>query len=265
VSERFETIAYEESDGVALVTLNRPEVHNAFDTRMRRELSGLWTSLRENDDVRCVVLTGAGDKAFCTGIDRTEISVDRARAFDPLTFEDPGGELGPKTRGLWKPVIAAVNGMACGGAFYMLGEVEFIVAAEHATFFDPHLSYGMTAVYEPILMMPRMPFGELMRMTLLGTAERVSARRAYEIGLVSEVVPAGGLLDAAMDSARVIASHPPRPVQATVRTLWMARRMGSQQALELGGEFLALGTSAEEMERGQDAFTRGRRTEWKLR
>ena len=93
-------------------------------------------------------------------------------------MDDPGLLLGPKTAGFWKPVVAAVNGIACGGAFYMLGEVECIVAAEHATFFDPHVTYGMTAAFEPMLMLTRMPFGEIMRLTLLGNYERLSAVRA---------------------------------------------------------------------------------------
>ena len=91
-------------------------------------------------------------------------------------FNDPGDNIGPKSCDLWKPVIAAVNGMACGGAFYMLGEVEFIIAAEHATFFDPHVTYGMTAAFEPIHMRAIMPFPEIMRLSLLGNYERMSAR-----------------------------------------------------------------------------------------
>ena len=93
----------------------------------------------------------------------------------PFKFNDPGDNIGPKSCDLWKPVIAAVNGMACGGAFYMLGEVEFIIAAEHATFFDPHVTYGMTAAFEPIHMRRSMPFGEIMRLSLLGNYERLSA------------------------------------------------------------------------------------------
>src|SRR5947208_15402042 len=107
----------------------------------------------------------------------------------PFTFDDPGENIGPKTCDLWKPVIAAVNGMACGGAFYMLGEVEFIIAADHATFFDPHVTYGMTAAFEPIHMAGIPPFPEIMRLSLMGNYERLSARRAYEIGLVSEITP----------------------------------------------------------------------------
>jgi enoyl-CoA hydratase/carnithine racemase len=259
----FKTIQFEAAEGVGWVTLNRPDVYNAFDATMRRELSELWQRLRTDDDVRCVVLTGAGEKAFCTGIDRSEIPEDAT--FDPLNFDDPGKDLGPKSNGLLTPVIAAVNGMACGGAFYLLGEVDFIVAAEHATFFDPHVTYGMTAVYEPILMMSRMPWGELMRMTLLGAHERMSAQRAHQIGLVSEVVPAGDLKEAAARAARAIASQPARTVQATVRALWAARELGTARALELGGELLNLGTSAEALKEGQDRFASGQRVDWWLR
>jgi len=263
----LETLLYREEDGVAWVTLNRPEVHNAFNRAMQTELSGLWTDLRTRDEVRCMVLSAAGDKAFCTGIDRADIEpgVQQGKAFDALGYEDPRHRLGPKTRGLWKPVIAAVNGMACGGAFYMLGESDIIIASDNATFFDPHLTYGMAAVYEPLLMMPRMPFGELMRMTLLGAAERMSAQRAHEIGLVSEVVTLEELPKAAGEIAAVIASQSPRAVQATVRTLWAARELTIRQALELGNEFLNLGTSPEAVKEGQDSFNSGRRAEWRLR
>ena len=123
-------------------------------------------------------------------------------------FNDPGDNLGPKSCDLWKPVIAAVNGMACGGAFYMLGEVEFIVAAEHATFFDPHVTYGMTAAFEPIHMAGITPFTEIMRLSLLGNYERMSAQRAYQIGMVSEVVPGAELATRARELAAIIASQP---------------------------------------------------------
>ncbi len=260
----YETLLYEELDGVAVVTLNRPEVHNAFNSTMQEELSSLWTSLRTNDAVRCVVLAASGEKAWCTGIDRAEIGSDGSD-FDPLTYEDPGKRLGPKSNELYKPVIAAVQGMACGGAFYMLGEVEFIIAADDATFFDPHVTYGMTAVYEPLLMMRRMPFGEISRLTLMGNHERLSAKRACEIGLVSECVPAASLRGRAIEVATAIASQPARAVQATVRAMWLARDLSAAQADALGAELLNNGFTAEALEEGQKVFTSGKRIEWKLR
>lgn len=262
----FETLLYDERDGVAWVTLNRPERHNAFTPKMRDELQGLWKSLRTNDDVRAVVLTGSGEKAFCTGIDREGIPAGADEFdWDPLSYDDIGIELSPKSQGLWKPVIAAVNGMACGGAFYMLGEVEFIIAADHATFFDPHVTYGMTAVYEPLLMLHRMPLGEVMRLTLLGNHERMSAERAREIGLVSEVVPGSELLAAAEWAATAIASQPPRAVQATVRSIWAGKELSRSQSLELGSTFLHLGIDMTDLEEGQSLFTSGTRIQPRTR
>jgi enoyl-CoA hydratase/carnithine racemase len=244
VDTDFETLLYEERDGVAWVTLNRPDRLNAFNSLMQRELHALWRGLRRHDDVRCVVLTGAGEKAFCTGIDRMEQMGDEGddttdpdvvgSGRTPFMFNDPGDNIGPKSSDLWKPVIAAVNGIACGGAFYMLGEVEFIIAAEHATFFDPHVTDGMTAAFEPIHMSGIMPFGEIMRLSLLGNYERLSARRAYEIGLASEIAPKEQLLERTAWAANAIASQPPLAIEGTVRAIWGARELGHRQALRLG-------------------------------
>src|SRR5580658_10246430 len=139
----YETVLYEERNAVAWVTLNRPEANNSFNSQMQADLKAIWTSLRRNLDVRCVVLTGAGDNAFCTGIDRSFIGDWTGPPPNPLWFDEPSPSICPKANNLWTPVIAAVNGMACAGAFYMLGEVEFAIASETATFFDPHVSYGM--------------------------------------------------------------------------------------------------------------------------
>jgi len=270
----YETVLYEEVEGVAWVTLNRPEVHNAFNGQMAHELQDIWRSLRRNDDVRCAVLTAAGDKSFCTGIDRTEQIGDGnadpekkavGSGSTPFHFDDPGEYIGPKSNDLWKPVVAAVNGMACGGAFYMLGEVEFIIAAEHATFFDPHVTYGMCAAFEPIHMAQKMPFGEIMRLTLLGNHERMSARRAHEIGLVSEVVPGHQLHEATKWAAEAVASAPPLAIEGTVRAIWAAREHTRSQALGLGYAFIGLGTSQESIRQGQEFFASGKRIEWKLR
>ena len=159
--------------GVAVVTLNRPERLNAVDLETADQLPALWRELRFDDTVRAVVLTGAGERAFCTGIDR---SAEVPQPSSPYSTDDPLIAIGPKANDLWKPVIAAVRGMACGGAFYLLGEAEFVIAAEDATFFDPHTTYGMVSAYESMYLALRMPHGEAARLALMGTAERMSAR-----------------------------------------------------------------------------------------
>lgn len=224
--------------GVAVVALARPERHNAIDMETAGQLTAVWQEFRYDESVRAVVLTGAGGKAFCSGIDR---GVDVPQPPSPYSIDDPLLSVGPKANDLWKPVIAAVRGMACGGAFYLLGEAEFVVAAEDATFFDPHTTYGMVSAYEAICMAQRMPFGEVARMALMGTAERVSARRAYETGLVSEVVANGEELEAAVRSAEVIASYPTEAVQGTVRAVWAAKEGARSQALAQAPHLVALG------------------------
>ena len=267
----YETLTYEERDAVAWVTLNRPDKLNAFNGQMMRELSEVWRSLRGNDSIRVAVLTGAGEKAFCTGIDRMEAITDRddkpvgSPGESPFMFDDPGERVGPKTNDLWKPVIAAVNGIACGGAFYMLGECDIILASENATFFDPHVTYGMTSSFESMHMVYKMPFGEVVRMQLLGNDERLSAKRAYEIGLVSEVVPLEQLPEAAGWIAERIAEKPPLAVQGTLRALWAARDLPRSQALELGYTFVKMGTNQDSLREGQKAFERGDRPKWRLR
>jgi enoyl-CoA hydratase/carnithine racemase len=258
----WETLRSDVVDGVATVTLDRPDRLNSFDTTMTRELAALWRGLRVDDAVRAVVLTGAGERAFCTGIDRGDVIPQPS---GPWMMDDPGLSIGPKTADCWKPVVAAVNGMACGGAFYLLGEVETILAAEHATFFDPHVTYGMTAAFEPIHMAGITPFTEIMRLSLLGNYERMSAARAHQIGMVSEVVPGAELAARARELAAIIASQPKLAIEGTVRAIWSTRSMPQREAVRLGYAYVAMGTSQDSIAEGQKMFASGKRVEWKLR
>jgi len=270
----YETLLVRKDDGVAWVSLNRPQVRNAFNQKMQDELASVWTAFRYDDEVRCVVLTGEGE-AFCTGIDRAEAVSDENNAAmaagdypgypTPWMYDDPGRDVGPKSRDLWKPVIAAVQGLACGGAFYMLGEVEFIIASDDAVFFDPHVTYGMTAAFEPAQMLSKMPLPEIMRLSLLGAHERMSAARAHQIGLVTEVVPRAELLDRAGWAARVIADAPPLVIQGTMRAIWTAHQVGRQSGIDLANLFTRIGSDAAAFEAGQQRFASGQRVEWKLR
>ncbi|GAA2893111.1 enoyl-CoA hydratase/isomerase family protein [Pseudonocardia halophobica] len=233
----YDTVLVDRADdGVATVTINRPEVLNAFNEQMRRDFARLWAELRADPAVRAIVLTSAGERAFSTGLDTTERTsgsdspwLDTAAPW--AESEDPGRELGPKSNEVWKPVVAAVRGMCAGGAFYWIGECDIVLATPESTFFDPHVTYGMVAALEPISLSYRMRYSDVVRMAVMGLHERVTAETARESGLVSEVVEAESLLDRAHELAATIASQPPAAVQGTIKALWRSRDLGREQAM----------------------------------
>ena len=179
-------------------------------------------------------------------------------------LEELGADTPERRRARFRTVAALVY--PDGRQVVTEGVVDgVIIAAEHATFFDPHLTFGMAASFEPLQMLGRVPFGELARLTLLGSAERLSATRAYEIGLVSEVVPGAELAERAGWAAGIIAESHPVAVQATLRALWAGRELSRGQALGLGWAFVGLGNSPEALAEGQQRFSSGQRIDWRLR
>lgn len=232
----YETIVVEtSSNGVMTVTLNRPEVLNAFNNTMQAEFSRLWSEVKADDTVRAVVLAAAGDRAFCTGVDMTERLDSDSPFLDKehpwAEHEDPSSHLSPRRNEVWKPVIAAVHGMCAGGAFYWIADCDIVICSPEATFFDPHVTYGLVAALEPISLTYRMPFPDVMRMALLGLHERITAERALAVGLVTEIVARETLLDRALEIAAVIAGQPPVAVQGTVKALWQSLDYSRSQAL----------------------------------
>lgn len=232
----YQTILVDTSDaGVMTVTLNRPDKLNAFNDAMCLEFSTLWSEIRRDDGIRAVVLTATGDRAFCTGVDVSE-RLDSDSPFLDRTqpwaeHEDPGRDLSPRRNEVWKPVIAAVHGMCAGGAFYWVADCDIVLCSPEATFFDPHVTYGFVAALEPIAMRFRMPFSDVLRMSLLGLHERMSAERALAAGLVTEIVSRDALLSRAQELATVIAGQPPAAVQGTIKALWQSLDVTRSQAL----------------------------------
>lgn len=239
----FQTIIVDSSDRVATVTINRPTAMNSFTRRMLDEFAFLWRSIAEDDDIHAVVLRAAEGRAFSTGADvRAPRDDESALMHHNLwTALDPGDYLGPKHNRCWKPVVCAVHGMAAGGAFYWLNESDIIICSDDATFFDPHVTYGMTAALEPIGATYRMPLGDVLRMTLLGNDERISAETALRIGLVTEVVPQARLWQRADELARKIAAKPPAATQGSVRAIWESLDMPRSIALQAGLKYCFLG------------------------
>lgn len=253
------TLEYAVADHVATVTLNRPERLNAFNQQMLDEFVDVWRRVRLDDDVHVVVLRAAGDRAFCTGVDVQE-GIDQASNI--WSQEDPGGDLGPRSNRVWKPVVCAVHGMVAGGAFYWLNESDIIISSDDATFFDPHVSYGMTSALEPIGLARRIPIGEVLRWALLGLDERMSADRALQIGLVSELVPYAELWARADELARIIAAKPPAAVQGTVRAIWESLDMPRSVALGAGLSYTQMGNPLGTAEVARDGFVK---PTWRLR
>ena len=157
------------------------------------------------------------------------------------TAEDPGEKLGPKSNRCWKPVICAVHGMAAGGAFYWINEADIVICSEEATFFDPHVTYGMTAALEPIGATYRMPLGDVLRMALLGNDERISAMTALRLGLVTEVVENDKLWDSAQALAEIVAAKPPAATAGTVKAIWESLDMPRSVALRTALKYCQIG------------------------
>ncbi|MDT4999342.1 MAG: hypothetical protein QOK12_1447 [Mycobacterium sp.] len=214
----FETVQFVvDDDHVATITLDRPDVMNCFNQQMLDEFGEIWRICRADDAIHAVVLRAAGDRAFSTGVDRKQ---GRFRHPNPLSEDDPGFWLGAKQNRVWKPLILAIHGMFAGGAFYWLNECDVAICSDDATFFDPHTTYGMASALEPAALLRRIPFGDVMRLALFGNDERISARRALTIGLVTEVLGREQLWDRAHVLAKRLADKPPLAVQGTVKAVW---------------------------------------------
>jgi len=228
----YETIRYETSDDhVATITLDRPDVLNAFDRQMCEEIQSAWRVIKSDVEVHAVVLRSEGDRAFCAGLD---ISKPFGQPDDVWNHIDPGEMLSPKWQKMWKPVVCAVQGMCTAGAFYLVNESDVVICSNDATFFDSHVSGGMVSAIEPIGLMRRVGLGETLRMALMGNDERMSSDTALRISLVTEVVDRDHLWSRAHELAAQIASKPTSATQGTVRAIWESLDRPYRAAMEQG-------------------------------
>jgi enoyl-CoA hydratase/carnithine racemase len=244
-AEEFSTLLLEVTDHVATMTLNRPERLNSFNREMTEEVARVWARVRDDDDIHVAVVRAAGERAFCTGLDMSEGPWWNDQSV--WNQEDPGALLGPKQHRVWKPVIAAVHGMAAGGGMYFLNEADIIICSDDATFFDPHANGGMVSALEPIGMLRRgVPLGDVLRWALTGNEERITAATALRLGLVTEVVGREQLWPTAHTLATEIAARRPESVQGTVRAIWEALDQPPSVALRHGMSYAQLGNVGRE-------------------
>jgi enoyl-CoA hydratase/carnithine racemase len=205
---------------------------------MLAEMKAIWRRVQAHDNIHSVVLRAAPGRAFCTGVDVREGRGEPVNIWSDL---DPGEFLSPKMNACWKPVVCAVHGMAAGGAFYFLNECDIVICSDDATFFDPHVTYGMTSALEPIGMTYRQQLGDVLRMVLLGNDERISAQTALRQGIVSEVVALEALWPRAHELAARIAAKPTAATQGSVRAIWESLDLPRTAALRTGLKYCQLG------------------------
>ena len=250
------------TDGIALITINRPERLNALDTEHYAGLSQAWQTVRDDSAIRVAVITGAGEKSFSTGAD--------LKSFIPKPPELAELVLTQKSqllnRGLevWKPVIAAVNGYCLGGGMTLLLASDIHLAAEHATFSVAEVKRGVfPANGGTQRIAQQLPHAIAMEMLLTG--EPIDAATAARWGLVNKVVPLAQLMDSAMDYAKRIAANAPLAVQAAKELALRSRDLDLASGLRMEQLFLRLLQDSEDVQEGAAAFAAKRKPQFKGR
>lgn len=256
------TIEFAVADRVARVTLNRPERLNAIDKNTERELERMWQEIERRDDISCVVLTGSGDRAFCTGADMKDVdksgleywAEDRPNGFGGLAFR----------ASLDVPVIARVNGYALGGGFEMVLGCDIVVAAETAKFGLPEARVGrMPLDGGMVLLQRKIPFNRAMSVMLTG--RQFTAMEMLDFGFVNEVAPPSDL-DAAVERwvAEIIACAP-LSLRAIKQTVNRTAHLSPYEAQSLRTPALVKALQSEDALEGVAAFQQKRRPVWQGR
>jgi enoyl-CoA hydratase/carnithine racemase len=242
---------------------DRPDQLNAMNARMRDEFADAWRELDADPEVRVIVHAGNG-RAFQTGVDVAEIAGDgvgmeRYRQ----SMEDFDLHFTAWHQQVAKPVITAVNGICAGGGFHWVADADIVICAADAQFFDPHVSIGQVVSVEAIGLMRKMPVEAVMRLAFVGRHERMGAARAYELGMVSEVVdPPERLRERAQELGETIARNSPAAMAATKRALWGALEVGLTEACRRGAHELVSLWGHPDQTEGPAAFAERREPRW---
>jgi enoyl-CoA hydratase/carnithine racemase len=262
----YECLIVERHGPVGWLINNRPQQLNAMNAQMREEFATAWKELDADPRVRVIVHTGEG-RAFQTGVDVQEIARDGVgmQRYQE-SVENWDLHFTSWHQQVWKPVITAVNGICAGGGFHWVADADIVIAASDAEFFDPHVSIGQVVAIEAIGLLRKMPAEAVMRMAFVGRYERMSAARAYELGMISQVVdPPEKLHDAAQELAEKIARNSPAAMAATKRALWGALELGLTDACRAGAAELVGMWGHPDQSEGPAAFAEKREPRWQDR
>ena len=259
----YETLFVERRGPVGWLVFDRPDAGNAMDATMFRELEAAWRELDDDPAVRVIVNTGNG-RAFQTGVDVVQLGRDK-QALREQSRRTRDAELRFTAwhNQVWKPVIAAVNGVCAGGGLHFVADADIVLASSNASFVDPHVSLGQVSAYETIGLVRKSPMESVVRLALTGAHERIDAARARQLGILSQVVdPPDGLRDAAQELAEKVARNSPAAMRATKQALWGALELGLTDASRAGGRALVSMWGHPDQEEGPRAFAERREPVW---
>jgi E-phenylitaconyl-CoA hydratase len=250
-------------DGIAVITLDRPDRGNALAPNMQPVMRAIWGEVRDDDAVRVAIVTAAGERHFCTGFDVGEAEGDEA---DSVFANRPLAEAvhwSPHQNRVWKPVLCAVQGLCVGGGLHFVVDADIVIASENAAFMDAHVNVGFVGALENVGLAKRLPLGSALRMTLLGRHYRMPARRAYELGLVDELVatPADAL-PAALAMAEQMLGNSPQAMALSKQAVWGSLEQGYAGALEQAWGLLRVHWGHPDFSEGPRAFAEKRPPRW---
>jgi enoyl-CoA hydratase/carnithine racemase len=256
-------VRYEVREGIAWITLDRPERGNSLTPPMQRVFRAIWEEVRESLEIRVAVVTAAGERHFCTGFDVTEAEGDEA---EEVFANRPLADAvfwSPHQNRVWKPVICAVNGLCAGGGLHFVVDADVVLASRNAAFMDAHVNVGMVGALENVGLAKRLPLGTALRMTLQGRSFRLLAERAHQLGLVDELVaqPAD-LRPLAEQMARQMMEGSPQALALSKQAVWGAVEQGYGAALEQAWALLRLHWQHPDFREGPRAFAEKRAPRW---
>lgn len=270
----YNTILFEVRGRTACITLNRPDRLNAINDEMITEINDAYRRVEGSENIWTLIITGSG-RALCSGADVTKAHENNDEVFAPgidhqgegvlssLRQWDAPQEATPPWLQMTKPIICAVNGVCCGAGLDLVTTSDIPIASDQATFFDPHVSIGVASGREVVRLARVLPLAVAMRISLMGKHERMSVERAFDLGLITEIVPHDQLVDRAWEIAETVNRNAPLAVRGTRMAIRKGYTLPIYEAELLAENYRMKTALTQDAIEGPAAFLERREPNWK--